>query len=180
MSSEYRELLDALNDLNNLTNAQTATVGAMLGFTMALAFAWYVLTVIASWRIIEKAGDKGWKALIPFYNVYILYKIAGVKNWFWPFLGATLVASIVTSIPDVSVNMAFGIVNPGIVILLLACAVVCIISQVKFSINMAKAFGKDSGFAVGLFFLQPIFEMILGFGKAKYNKKFLEESKKEE
>lgn len=33
---------------------------------------------------------------------------------------------------------------------------------------MAKSFGKDAGFTVGLVLLPTIFYMILGFGKAEY------------
>lgn len=35
-------------------------------------------------------------------------------------------------------------------------------------IKMAKAFGQGAGFGLGLFFLNPIFTMILGFGSAQY------------
>jgi len=36
------------------------------------------------------------------------------------------------------------------------------------SIEVAKAFGKDAGFGLGLAFLGPIFWPILGFGSAEY------------
>jgi len=35
-------------------------------------------------------------------------------------------------------------------------------------IDLAKSFGKDSGFGIGLIFLAPIFIPILGFGDAQY------------
>ena len=35
-------------------------------------------------------------------------------------------------------------------------------------VKLAKSFGKGTGFAIGLILLTPIFEMILGFGDAKY------------
>lgn len=35
-------------------------------------------------------------------------------------------------------------------------------------LKLAKAFGKGTGFGLGLIFLGPIFTMILGFGKAEY------------
>ncbi|MBR3319307.1 hypothetical protein IKG06_02250 [Candidatus Saccharibacteria bacterium] len=35
-------------------------------------------------------------------------------------------------------------------------------------VKLAKSFGKGTGFAIGLILLAPIFEMILGFGDAKY------------
>lgn len=40
--------------------------------------------------------------------------------------------------------------------------------NIVMSVKLAKSFGKGTGFAVGLILLEPIFEMILGFGDAKY------------
>src|SRR5688500_1048274 len=37
------------------------------------------------WKIFEKAGEKGWKALIPVYNSITLLMIVG-KKWYWYFL----------------------------------------------------------------------------------------------
>lgn len=34
--------------------------------------------------------------------------------------------------------------------------------------DVAKSFGKGTGFALGLIFLAPIFWLILGFGDARY------------
>lgn len=36
------------------------------------------------------------------------------------------------------------------------------------TVRLAKAFGKDIGFALGLIFLAPIFILILGFGSSQY------------
>lgn len=40
--------------------------------------------------------------------------------------------------------------------------------SILISIDMAKAFGKGIGFALGLIFLSPIFIPLLGFGDAEY------------
>jgi hypothetical protein len=53
-------------------------------------------------------------------------------------------------------------------ILLLMVPVVNIVIAVMIWIGVAKAFGKGTGFAIGLLFLSPIFIPILGFGDAKY------------
>ena len=37
----------------------------------------YVLIVAGWWMIFTKAGQEGWKAIIPFYNFYIVLKIVG-------------------------------------------------------------------------------------------------------
>ena len=36
------------------------------------------------------------------------------------------------------------------------------------SIDLAKSFGRGTGFGIGLAFLAPIFAMILGFGSDTY------------
>ena len=43
-----------------------------------------------------------------------------------------------------------------------------IVVAVIHSIKLAKAFGRGTGFGLGMFFLAPIFFMILGFGSAEY------------
>jgi uncharacterized membrane protein YhaH (DUF805 family) len=50
-------------------------------FFMLLALALTVLMIAAMWRVFEKAGEPGWAALIPIYNLYILLKIAGKPAW---------------------------------------------------------------------------------------------------
>ena len=48
-----------------------------IGFsTILIVIIWYVLVVVASWHIFTKAGEPGWKSIIPIYNEYILYKIS--------------------------------------------------------------------------------------------------------
>ena len=41
----------------------------------------YVLLVIAMWKIFTKAGEAGWKSIIPFLNTYVLFKIAWGNGW---------------------------------------------------------------------------------------------------
>ena len=46
------------------------------GAYLILAFVWWLLQIIANWRIFTKAGEPGWKSIIPVYGDYISYKIA--------------------------------------------------------------------------------------------------------
>ena len=77
------------------------------GLWAALAVWWFlylivlVLLIVALWRVFEKAGEAGWKSIIPFYNTYTLFQIAGRNGWgflllFIPFVN--LVVSIILSI----------------------------------------------------------------------------------
>lgn len=45
-----------------------------------------MLTLIASWKLLVKSGEKGWKVLIPFYGDYVFYKQFYDKRLFWNLL----------------------------------------------------------------------------------------------
>ena len=86
-----------------------------------------------------------------------LFKKAGKPGW----------ASI---IPIYNQYTLFDIVYPGhgIKFLLLLIPFFNIYIGIKCYIDLAKAFGKSGGFAVGLIFLNPIFMCILGFDSSTY------------
>ena len=49
---------------------------AILIILFLMAVCLLILTIIGYWEVFCKAGEKGWKVLIPFYNEYLLFKIA--------------------------------------------------------------------------------------------------------
>ncbi|NZA37286.1 DUF5684 domain-containing protein [Eubacterium callanderi] len=61
----------------------------MVGLLLALA--WYVFILVAGWKLFEKAGEPGWKSLIPIYGSYILYKISWKTSMFWVYLACVVV-----------------------------------------------------------------------------------------
>ena len=167
--------------MENLTTTQAAAaggiVGATLGFVLTAALVYYVLLIIAGWKIFEKAGEKGWKALIPIYNVYIMYKIVKMGKWFWITFFVTIIGSIITTLiggssePDLN---AIPTANAtAIVLITIAEFVFAFVIQVMYCIRTSRVFGHGAGYAVGLFFLSSIFWLILGLGKSKYDKKVL-------
>ena len=52
---------------------------AYLGFIIA----WYIFQLIACWSVFSKAGEAGWKSLIPVYNSYVLFRISWETRFFW-------------------------------------------------------------------------------------------------
>lgn len=56
-----------------------------------------VIMIIALWKIFEKAGQPGWAAIIPIYNLYILLKIVGKPSW-WIILMLIPFVNIIFSI----------------------------------------------------------------------------------
>ncbi|WP_208726321.1 DUF5684 domain-containing protein [Corallococcus terminator] len=91
--------------------------------------------VAGMWKTFAKAGEPGWAAIVPIYNIYVMTKIVGRPAW-W------------------------------IVLALIPC--VNFIALIILGIDMAKSFGKDTGFGIGLGLLGPVFYAILGFGDARY------------
>ena len=132
------------------------------GFYMLLAFGWWILQVIANWRIFTKAGEEGWKSIIPIYGDYVSYKIAWQTGYFW----LTLILGFVASWIENYANPA-----GDSVMLLMIVSLIRIITGIigiMYSVKLARAFGRGTGFAIGLIFLQPIFILILGFGNDLY------------
>jgi hypothetical protein len=67
---------------NELSEGQAGALAAMGTGMMVVVLAITVLVIAAMWKIFEKAGEPGWAALIPIYNIVVLLKIAG-KPWWW-------------------------------------------------------------------------------------------------
>jgi len=58
-----------------------AFISGFFLFYLAIA----VFYVVSSWKIYTKAGQPGWAAIIPIYNIYVLMKIIGRPGW-WTLL----------------------------------------------------------------------------------------------
>ena len=50
--------------------------------------------IVAQWKVFEKAGQAGWKCLVPIYNIYVMLVIAE-KPWWWLLLMLVPLVSIV-------------------------------------------------------------------------------------
>lgn len=141
-----------------------AALGAMIGTCVVISITWYVVLVIANWKIFTKAGEPGWKSIIPIYNAYIVYKIAWKTSWFWIgiILGAVVgLCSVFATSDAAAVAMIANIIS---IILTIASIVITVVAQHKLS----KSFGHGVGYTLGLIFLNPIFTLILGFGSSQY------------
>ena len=86
-----------------LNSMAEASPGAMF-----LSLALTVLGVIALWKIFEKAGEPGWAAIIPFYNLYVLFKITWGNGWKFLFLLIPFANIVFAIITTVKLAKAFG------------------------------------------------------------------------
>jgi signal peptidase I len=53
-----------------------------MNFYLVITIIFFLLSLAGLWGIFEKAGEKGWKVLVPFYNFYIWLQIIK-KPWWW-------------------------------------------------------------------------------------------------
>lgn len=135
-----------------------AFLAGTMTIIIMIMLVWLVLQVIASWMIFTKAGEAGWKALIPIYSSYLVYKIAWNTAWFWLVLVSGIVSSFLRTQSD---NGPLMILGQGLII---ATTVIGCINYYKLS----KSFGHGIGFTLGLIFLNPIFLLILGLDSSSY------------
>ncbi len=145
-----------------------------------------ILTVVATWMVFEKAGQAGWKAIIPFYDRYTECQIINKKSYFIPWLIAAIINittciiffismifsiltySMVNSANDFLLNSSIYPLFLGLIILV--SLIVCTVYNILIRIEEAKVFSLPTGFAVGLIFLPCIFLCIMAFNpEIKYN-----------
>lgn len=122
---------------------------------------WYVLLAAGLWKMFDKAGEAGWKAIVPFYNVYILFKISWQTSMFWAMILCGLSGAVL---------YAFGFMN-GVEMMIYisyALSIVAAIIKAVLCYNISLAYGHGLGYFIGLYLFDAIFIMVLGFGASRY------------
>lgn len=64
--------------------------------------------LIATWEVFTKAGEAGWKMLIPIYDIYILCKIADGNGWKFLLLCIPFVNIVYAIILNIRLAKSFG------------------------------------------------------------------------
>jgi hypothetical protein len=70
--------------------------------------AFIVVYLAAGWVVYTKAGQEGWKSLIPIYNLYVLLKIVGRPGWWLLLYLVPLVNIVIWIIVSVDLAKSFG------------------------------------------------------------------------
>jgi hypothetical protein len=117
----------------------------ILGAYIVVLLIFAVIMIVSQWKIFEKAGQPGWAALVPIYNMYVFSQVIGRPQW-WIVLYFLAIIPVVGWI--------------GLIVIV-----------IMDYIRLANVFGKSGGFAVGLIFLGIIFFPMLAFGDSTYQGK---------
>lgn len=141
-----------------------------------------IFSIVCYWFIFKKCNEKSWKAIIPFYNTYIRYKLFYNKKVFIPYMVINIVLSYSFTMflmlgaqmmeyfnPD---DVAFGfnsipanIINTASLyfFIIIISSIILLVLEIILNVYMAKSFKKSVGFTLGLVFLNIIFVAILAF-----------------
>lgn len=127
-----------------------AGVFAIAAIIIIFALAIGIFYIIGVWKILKKANQPGWASLIPVYREYLLCKMSGVNPW-WVLIGVC--APILNVIPIIGSILSF---------------ILTIYFMILLSVSIARSFGKDDSYAIGLVLLAPFFYFALGISDATY------------
>lgn len=93
--NNYSEIGELLN--------KSVGFGEMLFFVSVTVF-----TIVALWKLFEKAGEPGWTSLVPFLNTYKLYKMAFGSGWWFLLLLIPIADIVIYIMLSVRLARAFG------------------------------------------------------------------------
>ena len=136
------------------TGMFSALFGALFGLfivTIIIIIVLCILIVIGKWKILKKGGQNGWAALIPYYSDWELCKMTGICPY-WALI------MFIMAIINTGGN---GVI--GVLIL-----IVSLYYKIILNVSLAKSFGKDPAYAIGLIIVPWIFYPMLGLGAAEY------------
>ena len=154
------ELIAAIETMD--PEALASAILAFTGFFVvlaAIALIRYLMTAIGYSKMYRKAGEAGWKAFIPVFNTYNNYKISWTGKMFFLSAALYILMSALTNSTMLSLQLVAA-----------AAGIALLVIVIKQNIKMAKTFGKGAGTGIALIFFPGITSLILGLGKAEFQK----------
>ena len=82
----------------------TGTLVAYVIFYLAIG----IFMLVTMWKIFTKAGQPGWGAIVPFYNLYLEFKIAFGNGWLFLLLLVPIANIVVSIMLPFKMAKAFG------------------------------------------------------------------------
>jgi len=97
-----------LQGLNSVL-AQSDAAAAIVGIIFLLIYLAVIVFILAGmWKMFAKAGQPGWGALVPIYNIYLLCKIVGRPGWWTLLFFVPFVSIVIAIIVCIDLAKSFG------------------------------------------------------------------------
>ena len=78
------------------------------GIVLLIYLAIIIVTIIGMWKTFSKAGQPGWAAIIPIYNVIVWLQICGRPVWWIILLFIPIVSLVIFIIMSIDLAKSFG------------------------------------------------------------------------
>ena len=117
-----------------------ATIIIFIFVILLLILAVSILELIGKWKLLKKAGKKGWEAIIPYYSTWTIVEISGCKWWFF---------IIIVCSSALSLNFSYDInetTNISFNSLELIGSIINFVAMLCINYNIAKKCNKDMAF----------------------------------
>lgn len=158
-----------------------AAIGGMSLLLIFLGIGVGVMCLVAWCKLFRKAGEPVGFVFIPVFGTYKTFAVAGCPGLF----GASIAVAIGSSLLSQVISCAAAPTTSGyyssysayesarsmlsvLLVIMIVALVAELIIHIFFCKSLAHTFGKGGGFAAGLYFLYPVFLMILAFGPAEH------------
>ena len=97
-------LPDAASTVKKLTSVPKAMIFGFIAGVLLLI----VLMIVSLWKVYEKAGQAGWKSLIPIYNYVVFLTMIDKPVWWVILLFVPLVSVVILIIMHIELAKRFG------------------------------------------------------------------------
>ena len=149
--------------LSNFVNSAITAYGVTM--VIIIPIICWAVQAVGKFFIFKKAGKTPWHAFIPVLSDWDQLDLAWSRMIAWLWVAVLAVSMLFLS---GAVNAVFHI-KPYIhdsltIVIVLTLVVIMVINCYQ----LAKAFGKKFLFALGLFFIYPVFMLILGLDNSEY------------
>lgn len=106
-----------MEEMEMMANGSDFTGTISMSVSGDASFGWGVIMIVllvvalfmavVRWRLFSKANLPGWGSLVPIYNAYLFFKLAGRPGWIWWFL-LPPVAAILCIVAQFRIARNFG------------------------------------------------------------------------
>ena len=105
-TSLSRDILSFLHTKREMNMDSNAGGMGILGLLIPVAI--LVLLIVSMWKVFTKAGQPGWAAIVPIYNIVVLLKIVGKPVWWIVGFLIPIVNIIVAILLSLALAKVFG------------------------------------------------------------------------
>lgn len=95
-------------DYTTTYSTQTADLSQISPAMWVVYIAIAVLSIVAMWKIFQKAGMKGWWSIVPFYSNYKQMEIAGYNGWLFLLLFVPIANIVMMILMYIGMAKKFG------------------------------------------------------------------------